>query len=95
MTVQVMKTREARANWRSILDAAQSGQADTVIERNGKRIAVMIPHDDYVALQEGLQDLRDARLALPELEVWKADPTTGRPYSEIREELVAKGLLDD
>lgn len=95
MTIQVMKTREARANWRSILDAAQSGQADTVIERNGKRIAVMIPHDDYVALQEELEDIRDARLALPELEAWKADPTTGRPYSQIRAEMVAKGLLDD
>lgn len=94
MTVQVMQAAEVRANWRKVLDAALTREADTVIERSGKPIAALIPHDDYVALQEELEDLRDARLALPELEAWRADPDTGRPYSEIRAEMVDQGLLD-
>lgn len=92
--MQLMKTGEARARWREVVDAAQAGH-DTVIERGGKRVAVVIPHDDYLALLEELEDIRDARLALPELEAWRNDPATGRPYSEIRAELVADGLLDE
>ena len=94
MTVQLMKTGEARARWGEVLDAAQAGN-DTVIARGGKRVAVVIPHDDYLALLEELEDIRDARLALPELEAWRNDPVTGRPYSEIRTELVGDGLLDE
>jgi len=94
MAIRFMKTGEARARWREVLDAAQAGN-DTVIERGGKRVAVVIPHDDYLALLEELVDIRDARLALPELEAWRSDPATGRPYVEIRAELVADGLLDE
>jgi len=95
VATQVMKIRDARAKLRDVLDAAQSGQTDTIIERNGKPVAVVIPHADYLALKEELQDLRDARLALPELEAWRADPTLGRTYADIRAELVKDGLLDE
>jgi len=95
MATQVMKIRDARARLRDVLDAAQAGQTDTIIERNGKPVAVVIPHADYLALKEELQDLRDARLALPELQAWRADPTRGRSYADIRAELVRDGLLDE
>jgi len=80
--------------WRSLLDAALSG-ADTVIERAGRPIAVLIPYADYEAILEELEDQRADRRAIEAYEEWKRDPTTARPYSEIRAEMVAEGLLDE
>ena len=95
MPMQVLSVQDVQAKWREVVDAAQAGQGDTVIERNGKRIAVVISYDDYVALQGELEDLRDARLALAELEAWKKDPSTGQNWDELRAEMVAEGLLSE
>lgn len=93
MTVQIFDSRSARTKWRNIMDAAQVG-AETVIERYGRPTAVVLPFMDYEALQEELDDLRAARRAGAAVAAWERDPSLGRPYAEIRAELVAEGLLD-
>lgn len=93
MTVQVLDSRSARTKWRDIMDTAQTG-GETVIERYGRPTAVVLPFMDYEALQEELDDLRAARRAAVAYDAWKRDPSLGRPYSEVRAELVAEGLLD-
>jgi prevent-host-death family protein len=93
MAVKVVGSREARTQWRDVLDTAQAGAADVVIERNGRLVAAIISYEDYQAIQEDLDDLRTARRAAEIYEEWKRDPSTGRPYSEVRDEL--KGLLDE
>lgn len=94
MTCRILNSDDARTRWRDILDAANRGE-DVVIARYGKPTAVVIPIADYEALQEELEDLRAARRAQAALEAWRKDPGQGRPYAEVRAELLAEGLLDN
>lgn len=45
MTVQVMKSDEARTNWRDLLDTASAGEFDIVIERYGKPTATVVNYE--------------------------------------------------
>ena len=65
-----------------------------VITRHGKPAAALIDYDDYHALQEELEELRSARRAHAALDRWRQDPASGSPYAQIRQELIADGLLD-
>lgn len=87
MAVQVVDSNRARIHWREILDAARGG-SDSIIEHYGKPTAVVIPYADWEALQEALDDLRAARRAQAAYEDWQRDPTLGRPWAEVRAELL-------
>lgn len=93
MAYQILNSEDARTRWRDILDAAGRGQ-DVVIARYGKPMAAVIPIADYDALLEELEDLRAARRAQAALEAWREDRSRGRPYTAVREELAAEGLLN-
>lgn len=95
MPVITISSREARTKWRDLLDAAHIGIDDVVIERHGKPIAALIPFQDYLALQEELDELRAVRRVAAAYEEWKQDPSTARPWKEIERELIAEGLLDE
>ena len=94
MPVTVIGSREARAKWRMLLDAAHSGAADVVIERSGKPVAALIPYADYAALLDELDDLRAARRAEMALAEWRRDPSRGTPLEQAEIEMRAEGLLD-
>jgi prevent-host-death family protein len=94
MTITTMKSRQARQEWRNILDKVQTGE-DVMIERNGKLVAAMIPAEDYEQIQEELDDLRLARLAGVAYDDWKKHPGDVKSLSEVRSELIAEGLLDE
>ena len=87
-------SREARERWRDLLDAAVKGDSDTVIERNGKPVAALIPFELYEALLGEIDNLRAARRAAALYEEYKRDPSTARPWEEARAELLAEGLPD-
>jgi prevent-host-death family protein len=95
MTVRVYESNRARSQWRHVLDEATTGEADIVVERYGKPVAVVISYVDYEALQDELDDLRAARRATAIYEEWKRDPASARPYAEIRAELVTEGKLNE
>jgi len=95
MNVRVLSTNEARNKWRDVVDAVSGEQTCIVVERYGKPMVAVIAYADYVALQDELDDLQAARRAAPAYEAWRQNPSLGRPYSEIRKELVAEGLLDE
>ena len=95
MTVKKLSSREARTNWRDVLDTINKGTADVVIERYGKPIATLIPYEDYEALLEELEDLRDGRLAQATYEEYLQTPEMAQPYQEIRDELLAEGIWDE
>lgn len=82
-----VKSGEARAKWRDILDQVFTGKGDVVIERNGKDIAVMIPAVDYEQIRETLEDMRAVREAATNYEEWKNDPSVARPWEEVDAEL--------
>lgn len=94
MDKTIISSREARTKWRTVLDTVDRGAADVVIERYGKPIATLIPYADYEALSEYLEELRDVRFAVAALEEYESDPSSARPYEEIRAELVAEGIWD-
>lgn len=73
------------------------GTQDIIIRLEGRPVAVLIPYTDYQRLQQEdiLTDLRDGAEAKQVYQAWLADPTTARPYNEVRAELVAEGLLDE
>ena len=58
MTVSVYGSREARANWRDLLDKALAGDGDVIIERSGRPVAAVISYADYLALADELDDLQ-------------------------------------
>ncbi len=95
MAVRVVGSREARANWRDLLDAAHAGASDVVIERSGHPVAALIPYRDYKALLEALDELRATRRAAEAFEKWRQDPSTARAWDEVEVELIADGLLDE
>ena len=94
MATQVLDSNTARAQWREILDAARAG-SDTVIARYGKPTAAVIPIADYDALRAVLEELRAARRAQVALDAWREEPDRGRPYDEVRAELLAEGFLNE
>jgi prevent-host-death family protein len=95
MTITTIGSREARQKWRDLLDAAYTGSVDTIIERSGKPVAVLIPYEDYLAIQEALDDLRAARRVAETYAALKQNPKLGRSYEEIRATLENKEESDD
>ncbi len=81
-----VKSGDARANWRSILDQVFTGK-DMLIERNGKEIAVMIPAVDYAQIRETLEEMRAVREADTAYQEWKKDPSVARSWDKITAEL--------
>jgi prevent-host-death family protein len=63
MATTTVKSGEARTKWRELLDQVLSGKGDIVIERNGKRVAAIIPAEDYAEIREKLDAVRAVREA--------------------------------
>jgi prevent-host-death family protein len=87
--VKVFSSDEARTRWRDILDIGMRG-GDVVVERYGKPVVAVIPYEDYEALIDALDDLRDGRLAAVRMQEWERDPSVARPYEDIRVEMIAR-----
>lgn len=74
MSPTKVKSGEARAKWRDILDQVFAGKEDVVIERNGKDIAVIIPAEDYEQIRYVLEDMRAVREITEAYEALDARP---------------------
>jgi antitoxin (DNA-binding transcriptional repressor) of toxin-antitoxin stability system len=83
---QAYKSDAARMHLRRILEAARAGE-DSIIEHYDTPTAAVIPYQDYLALQDELDDLRAGRRAQTAYEAWQRNPRTGRPWAEVRAEL--------
>lgn len=94
MTIATWESNDARIKWRELIDTAAAGVADVVITRYGKPVAAVIDYEDFLALQEELDDLRAAKRADAAYEEYLSDPSTARPWEEVLAELVAEGKLN-
>ena len=94
MTLHVMKSREARSNWRQVLDSVLVGE-DVLIERNGQPVAVLIPVEDYDRIRAELEDRRASQRAAAVYVDWQQNPNHARSWDEVRAELVSEGQLDE
>ena len=90
--VQTLDSNTLRARLSEVID--NTGKTDTVITRYHKPKAVIIPYEDYIALLDHLQDLRDAREVDAMMEAIKANPGRVRPFRAVVAEMVAAGEID-
>lgn len=92
MPVATWDSNDARIKWREVIDTALRG--DVVITRYGKPVVAVIDYDDFLALQEELDDLRAARRADEAFEEVLHNPAAAEPWAAVRAELQAQGRLD-
>lgn len=90
-----MNSREVHTKWDTVLESVVNEVTNIVVERDGERVAVMMSYEKFVAIMEELEDCRDGRLAMAELEAWKKDPSMAQSWEAIKIELIADGLLDE
>ena len=66
-----------------------------MITRYGKPVATLNGYEEWLAVQEKLDDLRSARHAVEAVEDWKKDPSTAKPLSVFKAELpgLRNGML--
>lgn len=95
MGILTINSREARNNFRDLLDRILAGDTDVIIERNGKPVAALIPIDDYKEILDELDDLRAGRRANQAYEAWKKNLSRGVPYKDFRDEMFSDDLLDE
>ena len=87
-SVREIGSREARKEWREILDTVMTGDSDVLISRHGQEIAALIPARDYHAILDELAEIRLARLAEDIYENYLEGKTSSRPYEEARVEIL-------
>ena len=81
-------SRDARQQWREILDDVASGRSDITITRYGEPVAVLIPAEDYESLAEELEELRLGRIAEDTYAEYLANRESATPYEKFRGELL-------
>jgi len=86
--IKKMSSREARKNWREVLDTVMTGSSDVAITRYGQAVAVVIPADDYKALENEIDELRMARIAEKIYEEYITEHESTIPFDEVRDELM-------
>jgi len=94
MATKTVSSENARSQWREIIESAIAGN-DVVIERYGKPIVAVISYEDFLELEEILEEMREAREAQIVLDEWQRDAATARPWEEVKSDLIADGLLDE
>ncbi len=88
LEIREVSSRDARKQWREILDTVMKGDGDVAISRYGKAIAVLIPAEDYQEIAEELDELRLARLADDIYENYLERRDVAESYEDVRAKLL-------
>lgn len=90
MTVSIIKSDDARQNWRELLDQILSNQAsEVVIERYNKPLAVLVNHGAWNKMKKA----HAAMLANRSAEM-ESDPAMAVPWEEVKQGMKERGLID-
>ncbi len=95
MSVLTMDSRSTRTKWRDVLDTVATGASDIVVTRNSKETVAIIPFEDYEAIAETLQELRETRLADALIDQWHQGKISAHPWAAIKANLLAERGLDE
>lgn len=87
-------SNDVRLKWREVMDLAASGNTDIVVTRYGKPVVAIVKYEDFLALQDELDDLRAAQRADAAFEECLRNPARVRAWDDVRAELAARGKLD-
>ena len=85
ITAETVATR-----FSEVLDHTVHDQARVVLTRDGKRIAAIVPIEDYDTL-EAADDAQDAKIAANAIAAWRQ---AGSPPGTAHEELIARYGID-
>jgi prevent-host-death family protein len=88
-------SQAVQERWSALLAAVTTGEGGVVITEHGQPVAAVIDYEDWLELEEALDDLYTARRADATFAAYQNDPSGARPWDDFRAELVAEGLLDD
>jgi prevent-host-death family protein len=95
MITTTFTSDDARKRWRDLLDMTYRDDAEVVIERYNKPVAVLINYEQYQAVKGLLHEMRMIRQAEKNLHAWLNDSNRGQLYSEFRQQLIDEGLLGE
>lgn len=70
METITINSREARTNWRDILDTIQAETAEVVIERYGKPVAVIVPYSAHRSEDAPATALREPTAVYQTASAW-------------------------
>jgi prevent-host-death family protein len=63
MAVKIVDSKQARNNWREMLDTVMAQDIDVVVTRYNKPVITMLSYEDYLAIQDELMKVRLERHA--------------------------------
>ena len=93
MITETFTSDDARKHWRDLLDMTYADNAEVVIERYNKPVAVLINYEQYQTVKALLDEIRIIKQAEKNLQRWRKNPALGKPYTQFRQELIDEGLL--
>jgi hypothetical protein len=94
MDTKVMEAEAVRREWREVIDTVLAG-SNVVVGIDNKPLVAVIHYEDYLALQEQIEDLQDIRLAEAAYAEYLRDPSTARPFDEVVAEWHARDAAAD
>ena len=94
MTANIMNSDDVRSGWGDLVDSVITGTA-VLVGRGNKPVVAVIHYDDFVALREQLEDLNDLRQAEAAIAEYERDPSTARPWEEIKAEWDARDAAQE
>jgi prevent-host-death family protein len=93
--VKTLDSNEARSTWRTVLDETGMGMTDTVVTRHGKPVVAIIRYEDFLALQEQLEELRADQRTAETYQRYQQSQVPTTPWSEIKARFIAEERLDE
>ncbi|KXK51964.1 MAG: hypothetical protein UZ13_01520 [Chloroflexi bacterium OLB13] len=74
--------------------AAPASDPQLIVMEGGKPRYALIEYELYLALQEAIEEWYAGQRAAAAYEEWLQDPSTARPWEEVKAEMIAEGLID-
>jgi hypothetical protein len=75
-------------------EAAPASAARFIVNDKGEPLYALIDYELYLVLQETIDEWYAGQRAAAAYQEWLEDPSTARPWEEVKAEMIAEGLLD-
>ena len=93
MNVRTVSYEDVQRDVAGVVNDVYTG-GTVLLQEADKSMAAIISFDDYLALQEELEELRDIRLAEAALKEYRQDPSTAITWDAAKAILRDDGLID-
>lgn len=89
MSVSIVKSDEARNNWRALLDKVFADRDEVVVERYNKPLAVLVNYDVWDRMKKSHAAMLAQRAA--EMDT---GPEASIPWEVVKRGMIDRGLVD-